>query len=174
MGSSIPPLNILSNYRRSSLQVPAPYCWALSPGSLSHPSSLGISRDSPCFLTPTSAYFHSFSWPSGLLSCLLPYLILSPFFLPSPHHTQVPLSLCFTWRFTSIWNWSILSWALVPVKLHMVCQLYHNYSLLFGEYPFISMYHPCLFCWIISLRMIFSSSIHVATKFMISSFLIAE
>ena len=51
----------------------------LGPGNLSYPWHLGPSRGSPLtlFPTPSGTYFYSFSWPSGLLSCLLPYVILA-------------------------------------------------------------------------------------------------
>jgi hypothetical protein len=44
----------------------------LSPESLLHPRTVGFSRGSP-IPPPTVAYFHSFSWPSGCLSCPLPH-----------------------------------------------------------------------------------------------------
>jgi len=60
----------------------------VSPESVSPPGFLALSRGSPHFPLPEAAYFQSFSWPSGLLSCPLPtYLIL----FSSP--IQVPLSL---------------------------------------------------------------------------------
>ena len=40
--------------------------------------------------TPTSTYYYSFSWPSGLLSCLFPYLILSPLPPSSPTRSLCP------------------------------------------------------------------------------------
>jgi hypothetical protein len=57
----------------------------------------------------------------------------------------------------------------------VVCELDLGYSKPLG-YPLISEYIPCMFLydWIISLRMIFSSSIHLLRDFMKSLFLIAE
>jgi hypothetical protein len=52
---------------------------SLSPGSLPCPRSLVLLRDSPDSPLSAAAHFHSFSWPSGPLSCLSPYLILPPF-----------------------------------------------------------------------------------------------
>ena len=82
-----PSLNWGHSYWMWSLQVLSPCCWVfllmsspLGPGSLLHLWFLGLSNGPP---TPTPTYFYSFSWPSGLLSCLLPYLILPPFSPPS-------------------------------------------------------------------------------------------
>ena len=71
--------------------VPSPHSGAfqlisspLSPGRHSYPRSLRLSRGSSCLLTPTAAYFNSFSWPSGYPYCLsLPYLTLPLLFFPS-------------------------------------------------------------------------------------------
>ena len=57
------------------------------------PRSLGFLDVSPAPIPP-AAYFHDFSWPSGLLSCHPPHTCSCspfPFLLPSP--TQVPSSL---------------------------------------------------------------------------------
>ena len=61
-------------------------------------------------------------------------------------------------------------------ELHVVCELYPGYLELLGWYPLISKCIPCAFFfnWVISLRMIFSSYIHLAKSFMNSPFLIAE
>jgi hypothetical protein len=77
-----------------SLLVPSPHCWgfwlrsfSLSPESLSHPRSLGLSRGSSLLPYPAAAYFHSFSWSSQLLSLLFLYLILTSI-PPSPSFSQ--------------------------------------------------------------------------------------
>jgi hypothetical protein len=89
-------LRALSMDWRWSLQVPSPHCWAfwlrsssLSPKRLLHPNYLGHSGGSLCTPSPEAAYFHSFSWPSGILSCILPYLLLTPSPLPLPSPSQV-------------------------------------------------------------------------------------
>ena len=101
VGGPIPPLGAMSIYWRWPLQVLSALFWIfwqmsspLHPGSLLHACCLGLSSDSPTSPSITANYFYSFSWPSGLISCLFPYLFLPPFSLllllfPS----QVPLSL---------------------------------------------------------------------------------
>ena len=87
LGGPLPQLGAMNIYWRWSLQVPSSHSWAfclrsspLSPGSLSHPRSLELSRVPPNY---TPAYFHSNFWPS--LSYLPSYLILPPLFsLPHP------------------------------------------------------------------------------------------
>lgn len=44
----------------------------------------------PCSPSPTAKYFYLFSWPSVLLSCLLPYLILT---LYSLSHRSITFSM---------------------------------------------------------------------------------
>ena len=126
----------------------------------------------------TTAYFFSFLWPFGLLSCSPPPPILDPDVLsslPSPLSARslppsasndyfVPLLS----GIESIHTWIFHS--------YMACELYHGYSKLFGKYAFISEYLLCMSFWvgITSLRVIFSSSIHLPAKFMMSLFLIAE
>ena len=60
----------LSNLWIWFLQVLPPFCWSfqlisspLSPGSLSHPRTLGLFRGPTASLTPMTAYFDSFSCP---------------------------------------------------------------------------------------------------------------
>ena len=79
-------------YLRCTLQIPSPHYWAfhlrsrlLSVESLSPLRSLVHSRGSPYLLVKTSvAYFNSFYWVSGLLSCSPQYLTMFPFFTPCP------------------------------------------------------------------------------------------
>jgi hypothetical protein len=88
VGGPIPTLGDISIYWRWSLQVLSPCCWVFwlldimsSPtgtGSLLNSWHLGLSSGSPSSLFPTATYFYSFSWHSGLLSCLFLYLILLP------------------------------------------------------------------------------------------------
>jgi hypothetical protein len=33
---------------------------------------------------------------------------------------------------SSKWDWNILTWVFLHVKLHILCELYHGYSILFG------------------------------------------
>ena len=70
--------------------------WLRSPtvslGNLSHPRSLGFSRDSFQLLPPQATYIHSFSWPSGLLSSLPLYLILLLLLLSLLSSTLIPPS----------------------------------------------------------------------------------
>lgn len=88
--SGLPPAStVVSIYCRWYLPVLSLHCWSfqpisfqLSPRNLSHPRFLGISRDCPCPLTSTAAYFNSFSWPSEHPFCLSPYLTYPSF---SPH-----------------------------------------------------------------------------------------
>jgi hypothetical protein len=58
----------------------------------------------------------------------------------------------------------------------MVCELYHGYLELLAKYPLISEYKLCVFfCDLaISLKMMFSSYIHLRASFIKSLFLIAE
>jgi hypothetical protein len=67
----------------------------LGPGSLSHPYHLGLSSGSP--LPPTATYYYSFSWPSGLLSCLFKYLVHTPPSLchPGPSLPLPPMIILF-------------------------------------------------------------------------------
>ena len=61
------------------------------------------------------------------------------------------------------------------LELHVVCELYLWYSELLSLYSLISECIPCVFFCdqVTSLRMIFSSSIHLRKNFMKSLFLIA-
>lgn len=93
VGVPNPPLGALPNHWRWSFHVPYPHCWAfclrsptLSSGSLSYPRSLKLSRGSSPPLYPAASYFHSFSWLSGILSCLHP---TNPAPL-SPSHSPLP------------------------------------------------------------------------------------
>jgi hypothetical protein len=75
--------------------------------------------------------------------------------------------------FKKDWSTHILVFLL---ELHVVCESYLCYLKLWGYYPLISECIPCMFFfdWVTSLRMVFSSSIHLHKNFMNSSFLIAE
>jgi hypothetical protein len=83
-------------------QVPYPHCSVfglrsptLSSGHLSQPRSLELSKGSSHSPPhpPVATYFHSFSLPSGLLSCL-PHIW--SYHLSPPSSTQVVSSLCLT------------------------------------------------------------------------------
>ena len=108
VGGPIPPLGALSIYWRRSLQVLSPYCWVfqlmsstLGSWILLHLWFQGLSSSS--LPSPSATYFYSFSWSSGLLSCLFLYLVLHPLFpLPFPTPTQMPPSLCLPCLFGSL------------------------------------------------------------------------
>ena len=129
-------LGAMSIYWRCYLLDSSSQCWAfclmlssLSPGSLSLHRYLGLVRDSCCCLLPTAAYFSSFSWSSGHLSCLTPYLILPLFsFFTSPltSLTQIHPSLCSHDYFVPFL--CIHTSAFHLVKLLRVCELCHWYS----------------------------------------------
>jgi len=90
---------VLSGYRRWSLLVPSPHCWAfwlqsLGIDSWELPLIPGL-KDflenlPPLFLA--AAYFHSFFWLTRTLSCLSTYLILPPY-SPYSHLSHPGLSL---------------------------------------------------------------------------------
>jgi hypothetical protein len=67
--------------------------YPLGPGILLHSWYLGLSSDSSHSPPHIAAYFYLLFWPSELLSCLPPYLILLPFSLPFFFPTYVFLSL---------------------------------------------------------------------------------
>ena len=95
-------------------------------------------------------------WPflQSLLHTLSPYFLLY-FVPPSKKHR------------------SIHTVVFLLLRLHMVCELNLGYSKLL-DYPLISEYILCVFFWdwdwVTSLRMIFSSSIHLPANFMKSLF----
>ena len=101
VGVPIPPLGVLSDYWRWSLQVPYPHCWAfllrstiVSPGCLPHPSPLGISKGSPtpyCLSSSIFPFIPLALWVSHLSSLIPDY---PPIHIPVPSPTQVPPSLC--------------------------------------------------------------------------------
>jgi hypothetical protein len=108
----IPQLEALYIYWRWTLQVPPRHCWALklipstlNPGNPSPPWCVGISNGSFCLPPHTAAYFDSFSWHSGFLTCPhTPTTILHPgplFSFPLPSPTQVSPSLCLPSLFCS-------------------------------------------------------------------------
>jgi hypothetical protein len=126
---------------------------------------------------PEAAYFYLFGWPSGLLSCpLLPNIwscSLFPFPLPSPTQVHPPSSSCNYFLLTSKWGWNLLTWAFLLDTLLMLWKFYPRYpryTVIFWLYPLISEYIPCIYfwVWVTSLRMIFSHSIHLPAKFMMS------
>ena len=117
-----------------------------------------------------------FLWISLLflpLTCPYP-----PSFLPLPFPTQVSLSppSCDYFVPPSKWVWSILILAFFLVELNMVYELYCWHSEILRWYLLINEYIPWMsFCvWVTSLRVIFSSSILLPTKFLKSLFLITE
>ena len=87
------------------------------------------------------------------------------------HSASIKICLChlsskvisFVWysRLMTVHYWTNTSQPLSTIKgIHMECELY---SELFGQYPLISEYIPCIpfWVWVTSLRMIFLSSIHL-------------
>jgi hypothetical protein len=71
---------------------------------------------------------------------------------------------------------STLTLIFLLFEFHFLYEWYLGYSKLLDYYPLISNCIPCVFfCdWVASLRMIFSSSIHLPKNFMDPSFLIVE
>ena len=100
-------------------------------------------------------------------SSFLPLLSLSP---SISHNPLVP---------PSMQDWIIHPLIFLSSTLHMVCRLYHMHCELLGYYPlWVTIYHVWILCmcvcaWVTSLRMIFSSSIHLPANFTKSLFLIA-
>ena len=112
--------------------------------------------------TPSLADFHSFSWPSGHLSCPSPHLIFNlPIPIPIPSTTQFPSFIWLLWLFnpSSQWDSSILTWK--PSCLASLC-------LWITGIPY-SMANIHL---VTSFKMIFSSSIHLPANFIMFLFLI--
>ena len=68
-------------------------------------------------------------------------------------------------------HWSIHTLVFL-LRFHVVCELNLGYSELLGYHPLISEYILCVFVcdWVTSLRMIFSSSIHLPANFTNSLF----
>jgi hypothetical protein len=144
----------------------------LSPDSLSHPRSLGHSRD----LAPTAVYFDSFSWPSGHPSCLYTYIILLPLFSPLPSSSLPPsASHDYFVPLLSGFQVSTFGPSFSLNFLQSVSCIMGILDFLASIYLSVNTYHACLFwVWVTSFMMIFSSSIHFPAKFMMSSFSIAE
>jgi hypothetical protein len=121
--------------------VPSSHCWAfhlrplpLIPESLSPPRSLILSRGSSHLsLYLKVAYFHSFCWPSELLSCLNPHTWLcSPLSLyPLLPRSLPPSVFCDCFLLPSKWDCSILTWAPLLVNLIELYGLYPRYTVLF-------------------------------------------
>jgi hypothetical protein len=129
-------------------------------------SGLGATAPPACHPPPKAAYFHSFLWPSGLLSCLLP--------IPDP----VPLFPCPLLPPRSLSPFALLN-VIVASSLgpSFFLKFYGlwNVSWIFGILgwnPLICETIPVISFWdyVTSCRMIFSSSIHLPAKFMIFSF----
>jgi hypothetical protein len=129
---------------------------------------------------PLLHIFIPFPDPLYLSPVPLPQYLIWPFFIPSSssllprspspstsHDHPVP---------PSMQDLSIHTLVFLSSKLHMVCGLYHGHYELLGYYPFISEFIPRVFScvWVTSLRMMFSSSIHLPENFINSLFLIAE
>ena len=179
----MPQLESMSIYCGCSLQVTSPHCWTfwlmsfpLSSGSLSFPRSLGLSRVSPHVHLHTAAYFYSFSWPSGLLSCLTPpYLILapisshSPLSHPGPSIPLPPVIILFSLlsgiEVSSLGPSPLLSFIRSVSCIMVIGNFLANVQLS------VSTYHACHFgSELPHLGWYFSKSIHLPAKFMKSWF----
>ena len=170
----------------------------LSPERLSPPRPLVHFGGFPLphLISPEATCFHSFCWPSWLpsvfspesvpdqvlLSSLFPIplkLFLSDALLPpnlwlfsSPSKVGLKcphLATSGCWSLWGLWN---VPWVLcyfVCLFLCLFCFAFSCWHLLISEYM------PCMsfWVWVTSLRMIFTSSIHLPSKFRMSSFLIA-
>jgi hypothetical protein len=152
---------------------------SLGPGSYSHPWCLGLSRGFPPPPTPHCCIFLFISlaiWASLLSIPILDTVSPLPSAFPLLPRSLPPSASCDCFVPPSKWDWSTHTWAFFLVKLHMVCELNHWYLDLFGSYPLVIVYIPCMSFWVWDtlLRIIFSSSICLPTKFMMSSILIAE
>ena len=90
VGGPTLPLGSLSIYWRLSLQVPSPHCWSslLSPGNLSYPSCLGLSRSAPRPLHSIFPLIFLTLWASPLSPHT--HIILLPFSFPLPSPTLLP------------------------------------------------------------------------------------
>ena len=121
--------------------------------------------------SPTSTPLLSISWPSVLLCHLLPYLNWPLLFPPPPFSLPEPsLPLPLPIILLPLLNRTgIHTLVFLLLEFHMVCELYLGCSKFLGKYPLISEYIPCVFfCdWVTSLRMIFSTSIHLPKNFRI-------
>ena len=100
---------------RWALQVPSPHCMAFHLRSLPlSPKSLTFKVSGTFWSVPPTSYllrvvcFHSFCWPSGLLSFSpTQYQILFLSFSPAP-----PEKSCFLWWAYDVWGWEQLSFHL--------------------------------------------------------------
>ena len=166
---------------KGSLQVLSHCCWAfrlmsssLGPESLPQPCCLGFSSGSSHSPCHTTRYFHSFSWPSGLLSCLPHTRYCLLFFPPPPlFHTcpsiPLPPMIMLFHVLSEIGDWSIQIWAFPLLKLHMVCEFFMDILNFLGNIHLsVSTYHIFIHIsfgvWVTSLRMIFSISMHFPRK----------
>ena len=185
LGGPIPQLGAMPIYWRLSLQVLSPLCWVfwpmsalLGPGKLLLPWNLGRSSDyPPSSPSPTATYLYSISWPSDLLSCPFPYLVLSPFSFPLLSPSQVPSSLCLLWLFCSPFHVGLKHSHFSPLSFRTL------YGLWVVSWEFWALGQIFTNQWVYTtsvllclgyLRMIFSSFIHLPENFMKSLFLIAE
>jgi hypothetical protein len=116
---------------------------------------------------PFSKYFLASTIVSGSGDCiwdgsLVGVLSGSPFF-QFLLYTLSPYFLHECFVNPSKKDRSIHTLVFLLLELHGFCKLHLGYLEILGYYPCISEYIPCVFfCdWVISLRMIFSSSIHL-------------
>jgi hypothetical protein len=145
----------------------------LIPGSFSYARSLGFLEILPPPLpTPAAAGYYSFSWPSGPLSLSL-HLILPPHFpsslLPSLSSSLSLSPMTILFPLLSVTQASLLgpsflsnfsgSVRCIMGVLYFMPNIHSSVSTL-----------PCLsfWVWVTSLRMIFSSSIYLPEKFIVS------
>ena len=122
----------------------------------------------------TTRYFYSFSWPSGLLSCL-PHTSYCLLFFPPPplFHTcpsiPLPPMIILFHVLSENGDWSIHICAFPLLKLHMVCEFFMDIlNFLCNIHLSVSTYHIFIHnsfgVWVTSLRMIFSISTHFPGK----------
>jgi hypothetical protein len=158
-GDPIPSLVALSIYWRWSLQVASSHCCSfcvsspmLSPGSFSHLMSLGLSRGSPQMPPPDAANFHSFSWPSGLRSCFLTYvlLLLYPFFSYPSTSLPLPQVIVLFPFLSEIEASSFASFFLLNFLCYIGCIMGFLY-IFSNVHLSVSTYHACPFGFVTSL-----------------------
>ena len=147
---------------------------SLGPESLPQPCCLGFSSGSSHSPRHTTRYFYSFSWPSGLLSCLPHTRYCLLFFPPPPlFHTcpsiPLPPMIMLFHVLSEIGDWSIHICAFPLLKLHMVCEFFMDILNFLGNIHLsVSTYHIFIHIsfgvWVTSLRMIFSISMHFPGK----------